>query len=120
MSRGKRPEKADLPAIIAAPEHLSDRAKALWTAVIGHRVRSPGRVVLLQAALEALDRADAAAAVVNKEGMTTTTKTTKAVHIHPLVKAEREFRQQFMRAWEMLGLTWDAMVDGRVLVARTD
>ena len=40
-------------------------------------------------ALEALDGPDAATAVIEREGMVTTTKTSGAVRVHPLVKAER-------------------------------
>ncbi len=74
---------------------------------------APERLALLQAALEALDRADSARITVETEGMTSTTKTTGAVHIHPLVKVERESRAQFMRAWDQLGLRWDQKLDGR-------
>jgi P27 family predicted phage terminase small subunit len=96
------------------PEHLSERSKALWARIVSERrVRSVGRPVLLQTALEALDRAEAARQAVEKEGMTKTTPATGAVHIHPLLKVERESRQLFARLWEQLGLTWDCLIDGR-------
>jgi phage terminase small subunit len=56
--------------------------------------------------LEASDRADQAAEVVAREGMTSKTETTGAIHVHPLVKVERESRQLFARIWKQLGLDW--------------
>jgi hypothetical protein len=44
--------------------------------------------------------------------LTTTTETTKAVHVHPLVKVEREARQQFVRIGSDLGLVFSNYEDG--------
>jgi phage terminase small subunit len=91
-----------------APEHLSERSKGLWITLGPTKARTMQRRTLFQAALEALDRADQARAVIAAEGMTTTTKTTGALHIHPLVKVEREARSQFSQIWtSMLGLNSD-------------
>ena len=43
--------------------------------------------------------------------MITTTKTTGAVHVHPLLKVEREARQLFLRTWSILGLSFDYEID---------
>jgi len=86
-----------------APEHLSERGKALWGQIVTQPT-SAGRLALLQTGLEALDRADQAKRQVDAEGLTTTTKTTGAVHVHPLVKVERENRQLFVRIWDQLAL----------------
>lgn len=67
---------------------------------------------MLQAALEALDRTELARLAVERDGMTTTTKTTGAVHLHPLLKVEKESRQQFLRAWDAMGLSWCIELDG--------
>jgi phage terminase small subunit len=96
------------------PQHLSARAQSLWHAVVPSRARSPERLALLQVALESLDRADQARLAVEKNGMTTTTKTTGAVHLHPLLRVEREARQQFSRLWEQLNLSWNPQIDGSV------
>jgi phage terminase small subunit len=74
------------PEVPGPPEHLSERAQGLWREIVPRRAVSPERLALLQVALEALDRADAARQVIAQEGMITTTKTTGAVHVHPLVK----------------------------------
>lgn len=89
------------------PAHLSPRAAALWLAVVPSRARSPGRLAMVQAALEALDRADLARLAIAAEGMTTTTRTTGAVHLHPLLRVEREARAQFLTAWDRLGFAQD-------------
>lgn len=89
------------------PPHLSDRAAALWRDVVPRRAKTPGRVAMVQTALEALDRADAAREAVEVSGMTTTTKTTGAVHVHPLVKVERESRAQFTKVWGTLNLAFE-------------
>jgi P27 family predicted phage terminase small subunit len=93
------------------PAHLSERAKKIWREVV-YRVRSPGRVVMLQTALEALDRADEAREAVSKEGLTVTTKTTGAVHVHPLLKVEKDQRALFSKLWRELALHWDSKIDG--------
>ena len=56
--------------------------------------------------------ADEARRAIETEGLVTTTKTTGAVHVHPLVKVEREARAQFMKIWGELQLRWDREIDG--------
>ena len=68
---------------------------------------------MLQTALEALDRADEARAMLAREGLVTTSKRSEVVHIHPVVRLEREARQQFVRIWKDLNLTWDDDLDNR-------
>ena len=56
------------------PAYLSDRSQQLWEDIVVTKRKhmiSPGRVVLLEQALTALDRADEARDVIKKEGMTT-------------------------------------------------
>ena len=107
------PAKPDTEQPVAPPPHLSERSKSLWADLVPARAKSSGRLALLTAALEALDRADEARESIAKHGLTTTTKTTGAVHINPLVKIERESRQQFARIWSELNLGFDPEVDGR-------
>jgi phage terminase small subunit len=102
------------PPALDPPGHLSDRSQRLWLDCVPRRARSPGRLALLQASLEALDLADRARLKVEEEGMTKTTEKTGAVHVHPLLKVATEARRQFMSGWEKLGLTWDPTIDGRV------
>ncbi len=104
-----QPEAVETP--VPAPFHLSERAKALWVSLVPRRAKSPERLALIQTALEALDRADAARVAIEKDGLTTTTTTTGAIHLHPLLRVERESRQLFAQIWKSLGLEWYAKLD---------
>lgn len=96
------------------PAHLSPRSQGLWRELVPSRAKSAGRVALVQTALEALDRADAARAVLEVEGMVTTTKRSGVAHLHPLLKVERESRQLFARIWHgQLYFHFDSQLDGR-------
>ncbi|MCK4413972.1 MAG: hypothetical protein KAY32_10525 [Candidatus Eisenbacteria sp.] len=79
--------------------------------MVGRQVRSPQRLALFQTALEALDRADQAREEVAAGHMTTTTPATGAVHLHPLLRVEREGRTLFAKLWGDLSLRWDPDVD---------
>ena len=97
-----------------APAHLSERSQSLWGAVVPSRAKSAERQALVIAALDALDLADECRARVQAEGMTSTTKTTGAVHVHPLMKVEKEQRSLFARLWGQLNFQWNATIDGRM------
>src|SRR5690606_27550481 len=74
------------------PAHLSESSKQLWREVVPASI-SMGRLAVLTSALEARDRAEECRLTVNAQGLTTVTETTGAVHLHPLLKVERENRQ---------------------------
>ncbi len=89
----------------AAPSHLSRTSQALWDAAMtANKCWSPARHEALAQTLAALDRANQAKGIVDAQGLTVTTESTGAVHLHPAAKCEREFRQQAMRGLEQLGL----------------
>jgi phage terminase small subunit len=94
------------------PEYLSEKSKKLWRYHVGDRVISPGRIEAFRLALEALDTSDRARCILNEEGLTTVTKKSGVVHVHPLVKVERENKQLFFKIWNTLGLTWSQELDG--------
>ncbi len=96
-----------------APSHLSERSAALWRAVVPSRAKSAERQALVIAALDALDLADECRARVRAEGLTATTKTTGAVHVHPLMKVEKEQRSLFAKIWGQLNFQWNQTIDGR-------
>lgn len=97
--------------IPAAPDGLSCRALSLWQAVVPSRAASAGRLAVIEEALRALDRADEARRLVADEGMVSKTESTGALHVHPLLKVERENRQLFARLWEQLGFYLDSNID---------
>ena len=87
------------------PDHLSERAKQLWRTIVPRRALSPERLTLLQAALEALDRADQAREALLEEGLVFTTAKTGTKHVNPIVRIEKDARQQFLQAWSQLQLS---------------
>ncbi len=93
-------ETTDFPC----PKGLSERSQAIWEGVVPSRGRGAGRRTMIEEALRSLDQADRARAALADEELTTVTKTTGAVHLHPLLKCEREFRGQFSKLWGQLGL----------------
>jgi phage terminase small subunit len=94
---------SDTRPVPRPPAHLSARSRRLWREV-ARRVNDPGRLALLQTALESLDRADQAREEIAAAGMTTTTRASGCVHVHPLVKVENASRFLFVTAWQQLGL----------------
>lgn len=102
-----------MKADFTPPEGLSADSLELWADVVPTRCRSAGRLALLTEALRARDRAEQARLALADDSLTTKTATTGAIHLHPLIKAERESRQQFARIWEILGLSFDVQIDGR-------
>lgn len=70
-----------------APQHLSTRSQDIWRTIGPEKAPNPCRRLLLQSALEALDRADQARAAIAEQGLTTTTKTTvkgDQIYLHAL------------------------------------
>src|SRR5947208_10302134 len=98
-------------AAIPAPEGLSERSRRVWEAET-RRTKSAGRLLLLEQALRCLDRADELRALVDKDGLTTTTERTGATHVHPLAKLEQTERAAFIKLARALNLEWNADVDG--------
>lgn len=96
----------------APPDHLSERAKALWKSIGPTHARSLERQQLFRSALECLDRVDAARQLIQAEGLVSKTEGSGVRHTHPCVKVEREARAQFTKLWQVLDLDWNSKVDG--------
>ena len=94
------------------PDDLSKRSKGLWESVVGSRTYSIGRLTMLEQALRSLVRSDQCRRLIDEQGLVSTTKATGAVHLNPLVKAEREHRQLFGKLWDKLALHFDQEIDG--------
>jgi P27 family predicted phage terminase small subunit len=85
----------------APPAHLSSEAKVIWRDVVdlvGETGVHPLRVVC-----EAYDRLQDARRLIDKEGVTYTTKT-GFKREHPALKIEKEARTGFLAAWRLLKL----------------
>ncbi len=102
------------------PSHLADSSKKLWRKLVPRRGVSPERLALLAVALDALDRLNAARVAIAKDGMTTTTPASGVIHIHPLVRVEKDAMATFLRAWALLNFEWDVMTDGGFVVGDLD
>src|SRR5262245_54860243 len=109
MAKSKEPPKPPAPPP-PAPAHLSERSAALWNRLVAKEVQSAQKRTLLLSALEVLDRIDQARGIIAREGMTTTTKRSGAVHVHPLVKVEMESRRLFSKMWGQLCLAFDPTI----------
>ena len=85
------------------PSDLTERSQGIWRAVAFPGCPA-GRLEALHSGLKALDRADQAAAILDREGLTTTNKATGVVHVHPAQRVEKDARAMFHRVWDQLGL----------------
>lgn len=106
MARNVLPKRMREPVVIEPPAHLSPRSRELWAAVVPSRAKSPERLALVQTALEALDRAEAARLAIERDGMLITSGAGMA-HVSPLVKVERDAMALFARLWRDLGFESD-------------
>ena len=89
------------------PKGLNDHASRLWR-LLAPTCKSVGRRAYLEEALRALTRADEAAAILAADGLVSTTESTKAKHLHPAAKAEKDARALFERMWSRLAFYWDS------------
>jgi hypothetical protein len=81
-----------------APGDLSPRAQGIWKdSLADGRIKSAARQSLLYEALRSLDRADECRELLAEQELAATTRATGAVHLNPLVKAEREARQLYAK-----------------------
>jgi hypothetical protein len=105
FSMKDRPTHTQKPVepIPAPPDHLSERAKGLWSAILNERRMQLGRLTTFRTSLEVLDRADAAMAEIKNQLMLTTERS-GCQHLNPLLKLEKENRQLFWKMWTGLGL----------------
>ncbi len=94
------------------PTTLSDRSLRIWRDLIPRRAKSPERRTMIQVALECLDRADQAREKIDADGLVFKTESTGTVHVHPLLKTEKDSRALFAKIWGQLGLTFFLDVDG--------
>ena len=96
--------KVDRNPAYGPPAALSERSSRLWDAIVPAQARSAGRLALLTEALTSLDRLDEVRAVLRAEGLVHKTESTGALHVHPLVRVEKDSQGAFLRAWAMLNL----------------
>ena len=91
---------------LGSPQHLSKRSRAVWAEVDETFEIDAARRIMLQTALEALDRYNEAREKLNAEGVCFTSET-GVIHLHPATRIEKESRDGFIKAWRSLDLDMD-------------
>lgn len=84
------------------PKGLSAPARTLWRQVHAAWSMDDGARALLEVALRAKDRAAAARAIVDAEGMVVAVG--KGVRAHPLIAVVKDAEGIFLKSWRQLGL----------------
>ena len=96
------------------PEGLSDVSMRVWEEVVSsHERMSLARLKLLEEGLFALDRAQRARDIIQKEGLLVEGEKSKIPHAHPCLRVEKEAKAQFLKVWKLLGLRWNQLIDKR-------
>ena len=107
----KNPEltvMASRSSIITPPRKLGKHGLTLWREIHAeYRVDDYAGIELLMQACTTLDRAEALAACVARDGETLRTKT--GLRIHPAVREELAARAFICRTLERLGITTEAI-----------
>ena len=96
------------------PKHLSENSKVIWQEYADKIVKSPARKAMLQTGLEALDRAEEARQLIEKEGMITTTGKSGVSHKHPAVGIEKDSRSLALKVFKALNIHMDHVWDNSI------
>lgn len=96
-----------------APAHLSKEAKRIWREIIEeYDIEDAAGLRILRVALESFDRAQAARAAIDKEGMTVADKFGQ-IKPHPLLPIERDSRAAFLCGLKGLNLDLEPLRESR-------
>jgi len=94
-----------------APSHLTAEAKKIWREILDeYDVNDAAGLRILRVALEAFDRAQAARATIDKDGMTIKDKFDQTKP-HPLLAVERDSRAAFLAGLKALNLDLEPLKD---------
>ena len=94
------------------PKHLSREAQKTWGALVEeYSIADAAGLKILRVALEAFDRAQAARATIDENGMTVIDKAGQ-VKPHPLLACERDSRAAFLAGLKALNLDLEPLRDG--------
>jgi P27 family predicted phage terminase small subunit len=85
------------------PRHLSKESKKIWQNITEGWVMEMDGLVLLQVALEAWDRIQAARAEVDRDGLIITDPSGRR-RPHPGLQIEKDQKLVLLKAWRQLGL----------------
>lgn len=94
------------------PKHLSKESKKIFRSIVSdYGIYDEAGLKILQAALEAFDRAQAARVAIDEQGMTIKDKFGQ-IKPHPLLANERDSRAAFLAALKALNLDIETLNDG--------
>jgi P27 family predicted phage terminase small subunit len=89
-----------------APKHLSPSSRKLWAEILDRYELEAHHLAVLTKTLEARDRSEAARAVIERDGVLTTSRLGE-VKAHPAIAIERDSRAAFLAGIKQLGLDLD-------------
>ena len=87
-----------------APRHLTPQTRAWWCGICREYELQSHHIKLLTLGAECLDRLGQVREILAREGLTSVTKSTGALHVHPLLKTEIELKTAFCRIMRELNL----------------
>ena len=85
------------------PKHLAPESAALWREITGTYLFGVEGFPILEAALEARDRAREARRELERTGLLFVSESSTP-HLNPLAKVERDAMREFRLAWKQLNL----------------
>ena len=86
------------------PKGLSPEARKWWRLVTSDWALDESQLLVLETALESLDRVRQAQAQVAQDGLVLKNEKTGAVVGHPSLRLEKDAKNQMLRAWKQLNL----------------
>ena len=86
------------------PEHLSEKAKALYREHVGADITTAARGALFLRALESLDLADECAKIIRRDGVAQVSERSGMSRQHPLLNSLKTATETVLKIWGALGL----------------
>ena len=88
----------------APPDHLSEKAKEIFSFYVQKNKPSPGQIALLILGLEKLDTVDECGQIIRTEGLTVTSERSGITRKHPLIDTQKEATNMFLKISKQLQL----------------
>lgn len=86
------------------PDHLTEKAKALYFFYTGKTIRAPGQIALFIRGLEYMDQADECVRIIRSEGLSQKSERSGMVRQNPLLNTQEKATSQMLKIWSALGL----------------
>ena len=86
------------------PEHLSEKARALYRQYVGADIATSARIALFLRGLEALDLADECSEIIRRDGVVRVSERSGLSRQHPLLHSLKIATETVLKVWNALGL----------------